>query len=524
MYNLSWRGIMFTTKPIKIALLCLGIMLSSTTHALAFPQISEKDLINQFTDSLHYAGAHQTEIWPGFKLSNVATILEFDPSEQPTLDYKRFHLYAFDFQPANPLWQKINIQGSNAYYMPQNPIGLEESLTLIDNQIVLPFRADPFMDVTEEIVNMHAEKFMLYFMQHTPLDELKENTQSFLHDENNLRLTALEIEAMKTYLKSNDVEALKDMLALRQYRIKSLTDDIIKNENTREKERGVALYVGIRSANLDSTNANNFILHRIERNAPDLASSNQNFLTNFREYVADSIGHNSGAVLALALERVGDNQWKSAVQDNAEPLITLLEKHYAMNETEINQRALSASDKYHFTDFSAKLKSALTENETGAVEAQNTFSASTGIKVHVVTQVDNNALEGTDWTHVLFASFNQTIFNGNNFTKYLHSSNVQLELRNIPIVIENNSLKVIKILPNDNLKVIGNEETNTFKLPINASIVMDGQTTTLNALTQKSQTLKFHKIENENVSITLENNLTGELITQNGEVTIKLIS
>ncbi|MDX1901295.1 MAG: hypothetical protein SFW66_04705 [Gammaproteobacteria bacterium] len=519
---------MISPKSLYSSILLTTLFISSSVFS---NEPTEKDLINVFADSFNYIESHQADIWPGYNLPGLATIIEYDPSGNEKADISHYHLYAFDFKPTNPLWQKMDFKGRLTYYMPQNSIHLSEhEIANVDGQPVLPFLVNRFFDPTSRVINFNSQKFSYYVAQHFHMKPMiTKGTRHFFQNEDNIRLAALEIEAMKAYLQNNDAEALKDMLAIRQYRSRFMSAETKQLETRAEQSMGMSYYVGLKSAHLDQKSENAFILHDIINNMPTVDPHENDFhLDELTNYLEVAIGYDSGAVIGLALDRIGDKQWKMAVEkENASP-INLLFKYYPMKKSEITRRVNNASAKYHFKVFASKLKNTLAGNDAGIIALQNKYDNSPGIPVELSLRKSNLYSDSSD---NLAAAHEYAKTSDTNAYAKLKKSwifdklDFHLQYTDIPVVFETSKIIDMKILPDYNFQFT-NEVTDKFKLSANTHLVIDGVETTLSALIKSNKNLHFHqlRIKNPRVNISFDKDFDGELTSNGGMLKLKIYS
>jgi len=500
-----------------------SVALSCSTSVFA-EQISEQTLINSVATSIDYSDKHGTDIWPGYKPKNLATVFIYDPNGTYPHNVSQYHLYAFDFTSKNLQWQKMNIQGKEAYYMPQNPFGIEgseEDLLKLDGQYVLSYQSSNRDDATEVAVDLNQERFVHFYEQQ--LNDFNPGPLTFFKNENNLKWALLEVEALKGYLQNNDIDSLKNALAIRQYRAQFMNDEAKRYDILSEKLGGIILYASLKSANLDPQKENAYLTDRLLNDLPKISDEDRMFFDDLEQYSENAIGYYSGAVIGLALDRSGDTQWKSSLEKNA--LASLLMSHYPMNQAEINQRAEAATQKYHFEDFSKKMDSAFAANDAGIIALQNQFATSHDVSVTLSLRVNDKYLDlNASMQHEYPVSSDEHAYDQITRTVKWDDVKFSLQYTNLPIVFETTSVKKINASDDQSIKV-EHESTDQFKLSADTHLVIDGKETTLGALVQTDQTIHFHQlsIDNANAQMTIGQSKKGELITKQGSLQVNAL-
>ncbi len=290
----------------------------------------------------------QNRVWPALNINGNPIIIYF----------KNKHNYAFNFTPINPGWKAINGQPRPVYSLDHDAYGINNALWIgsypIDNQPSFIFNIDAFDGIghgrTEAEHVLFHERFHMFQFESFPGDIWAYKTYDGFNNVENVKLTYLEDAALKNYLTTSDLEAIKDYAAINQYREKIMDSDSADYEAKKENLEGLADYYGWKMAISNSKERNNKIIDTYKNRC------------NLDELIRCQI-HNryyfTGTVVGLALDQLMTATWKKKLVENKFFIRKQLFQYYAMSDNQIQKRIADAKVKYHYDEITQPVEDAI---------------------------------------------------------------------------------------------------------------------------------------------------------------------
>ncbi len=329
---------------------------------------NELAFINRIANIIHFINQHQQEVWPGFHISDTASIVH----------YKNNHLYAFNFTPKDTDWQDLDINGSMAYYNSKNNYNINQPLffgALIDDQVSYIYGYHELdntkADLRNALVFTH-ERFHYYQAEHFIADQNLPEYQGFNNLEN-ITLAYLEAEVLKKYLIDADIEILKDFVAINRYRSTLLDSNSIVYEQQQERWEGIADYIAFKAVTMDSNELYKELISDYDR-------ENSCSLVNPVDCVIKQRYYLTGVALGIALDRLSLEGWKETVEQNKRTPRELLLSLFKMEPAEIDARINNAKQQYHYEEMVKPIEKSIGEYQAKLKKQLEAYDIFSGIK------------------------------------------------------------------------------------------------------------------------------------------------
>lgn len=321
-------------------------------QAASANQQVEINFVRQMAERINYAEQNQAAVWPGFHPAATPSLIRFEPDHQ--LEGATPHAYALNYQPSDLPWQKLetDANGNVIYYLEDAsaiPVAVEDgNMSDLDNQKV-------YMDV-ESIVDMPRQenfynKFMnlrgsYFLLNQSRLDLEKLNQTDAHYDMFNkpdlVKLLYLEDAALNKAQQADAAlaeEALRDAVAIHQYRLSLMDKHSQGFEEAVEVIQGVPMYISMASRRLNDDDYRKLT----QRN------SCASLITGYgMDGIAECAQHSyyiyAASVYGRALDKkMSDGAWKTEVETQFKSVSHVMIDYYHMSNAEaksLTERAM----------------------------------------------------------------------------------------------------------------------------------------------------------------------------------------
>lgn len=480
----------------------------------------ESQYITNCATAINYVDENPNAIWPDFNFSAMPSVIKFEND----------HIYAFDLTPKNSHWSKMNFANRVVYFMPKDNIGLGdvrgENYINVDGQ--LSYVSPSFIasdDPSTFDYNQATSFFVDLRFLPTFAQSLKQKTfTSTVYDNfqtENVQLMYLEIEALKTYLQTNDTEALKDALAIKQYRARSLDQGSLTYENMTETFFGTLVYAGDQALNLDTTSRNQFVLDSFNNEEDCNVEAQIPGEYPFINCLTSTYPELAGQVMDFALDSNGITGWKIALQNGTTPRNTLLAQ-YPMSDSDIDQRVQNAKIRYNFASFADTVANTINDYSNTLAQTQSDYQASPGIEIEVdFIHASNSSTEVSYETKVPVDS-NTNYYTNTNYGEITFSNPkvLHFSFNELPYLILSEQNETFTTgIPFSSTS----DQIAIFKLDPNTTITFDNKQTTLAKLLPNSALVKFKNLHLYTDAVDLQiNKANGTLISTNNIIKLQV--
>lgn len=319
-------------KNLHIAI-CLLILTGTQS---VFAKTTQLEFVQDVAKQIDYV-EQSKNVWPGFHPGNMPSIIEFENDDE------KKSAYAINFKPVNPSWKMLQNTAKPIYFLQDSAsLKLKDSgLMKIDDQLSFVELDTDNFSAKQNVSNPFMQKRMSYYLAHESaidaknIKALRASYDSF-NDPALVKLMYLEDTAL-TLAQQSDTgaaeEALRDAVAIHQYRNQEMSQSAREFENANEIIKGTPVYVGWSSKQLNDedykkmTQRTGCMPLNGMLDAKNIATCNN---AEFPAFVSSVYGH--------ALEKkIPNSDWKKSV------------------ETQFKSISHVAIDYYHFSDEQAKL-------------------------------------------------------------------------------------------------------------------------------------------------------------------------
>src|SRR5579862_8557672 len=244
-------------KKLKIAnnrnVLFFSLLLcAAQVHA----QFKDEEYTSLLAKTTQYIDRHRIEVWPGFRLSDYPLVMNIEGVD-PSFNT---HVYAFQFTPKDPsLWKELTIENMSVYLRENFYIHNEYGFQQLDGQTVYVYPFYNMNDVNDpkSVINIITKTLFhdyQFFHSKFPVSALNKDQYAYtgFNEIYNIAWVEIEREILKNYLLNNDIEELKNYLAVHDIRMTALSKDSRDFENALELENGTQYYAMLKSMNLNN--------------------------------------------------------------------------------------------------------------------------------------------------------------------------------------------------------------------------------------------------------------------------------
>lgn len=323
-----------------------SLLFASSCSSFAHPV--EDNFINRVAKEIHYAETHQQMVWPGFHPNRTATIVQIENIMNETN-----HFYALNFKPGKLPWQKWNSSGDPIYFLSTsenddfNLKGIDEAITRVEDQdaYVAIMDVDELTNNEQERDQFMQSRAMYYTLYEAGLDPSYLNFANIPYDAFNhldyVKLLYLEDAALSRSQQQDpnqSEEAMKDAVAIHQYRNNLLSTSMREFETIRDLYFGVSSFIALSTQNLNDVDYRK----KSQRvGCPPLVSLLGP--ENIQECVMYQFSSYASAVYGRMLDKKSDDHnWKSAVQTQDKGIAEMAIDHYHFSAEEAKHRVEQA--------------------------------------------------------------------------------------------------------------------------------------------------------------------------------------
>jgi hypothetical protein len=454
------------------------------------------DFIDSIAKQIDYAENHQQTVWPGFHPAKTPSMIEFYYNE----GHKE--LYALNFTPGNLPWQQTELSYP-VYYLPN--LSILKQPDLIDGRFMQVDGSDSYIDVEYSSyaaadnfgTKLIQNRMFYYLINESNIDiknaEYLDSPYDSFNNPDYLKLIFLE-DAALTQSQQSDADlaekALRDAVAIHQYRQQLINDSAQQFENGNEIMVGLPVYTMWTSRNLDDSDYRKMSQRTgcppLNALAPPLYLISC-ITNNFPGYMS--------AVYGRALDRKLSTQpWKEQVEKQFRPISQFAIDFYQFSDNDAKELTTAAMKNpiYRYNRISTIVDNTMLPYVDGLQSAQAKYEQQSGVELRLPQIFGQIFIFANQFLHIfdnLYIPNTQTIM-----LEELHvhfeskDDDAYLKLDDLPFII-------IKTLTKG-FEAIDEERSYTsIKLDQNATFIIDGDSYTAEELVQKKLFIKAKKIE-----------------------------
>lgn len=505
---------------LSILALCISSLYAKTP---------EQEFVTNLPSIINHVEQYQTEIWPRFHLNLKPIIIVY-------WDNDFIYHYAFNFKPLNRIWKEQIINGTTVFYftaakdvynLSEIPLGFRK----IDGQKSFIFNLNYFTEIPQEKLALFVRARFYYYEHYNnesnfPLIDIENADLEFngMHQLMQVKLSYLEIEALKQYLLTQDLTQkenhLKNAVAINQYRTKLLDTLSRDYENFTARHYSLPYYVGEKALNLYQDKKHLDSIFKICEFNPASAISYHD--------ISECIEYSFYDILTLAyglsLDDKLNYRWKSET-DETTPA-QLIQRYYQFSDAEVTARVnnLIEHHEYNYKQIEHVLDLNLRPYIEKAAQAQEKYKALPGVEVQAYSVPDYKNFSVNKIKHsakkfnqdeiyyyinnqvVLYegayADFREMDITGTQWIGFYYD-NIPYLYRSERVINSENYWDKFKVLPETKL-------------------IIDGKPTTVSDFVNSKQHAHFKNLLLENNQVKIEaQNMMGEIDTQEGRLVIK---
>lgn len=352
----------------------------SLIHAPVYAGYSAEDHVAAMVKLIQYQEQHSNAIWSGFHMNKYPIIMQFADLSAPA--------YAFQFTPQNLEWKSTQIQGMQIYYRDRTFYNIEMSATnflMVEDQNTLIFSGFSIYNPTRYSHDAIPSLFKEYMRNgsHFPTASFDYGAYTYTGFNNmeNVALSKVEQESISDYLKKNDVESLKNYLAVHQARMKLLNNEDIKFEQALELGRGTPLYVRMKTfAKSDGEYVKEALVYY---------PKDHDYCASFTDkyYIERCLtgSHYSFIDLAAgyALDKTAKSDWKTEVETQGKSFTTVLTENFPMDKNEIDARVQTTKNLYGYESKLAAIQATMKDYLVDMQAQLSTYQQLSGVDVSI---------------------------------------------------------------------------------------------------------------------------------------------
>ncbi len=439
-------------------------------------KLDESQAVEAIVRGLYYfEESSEKALWNGYDPSFEPLIITFDNG----------HIYAFNLDSSNPVWQVREYKGRPVLYAGADPWGLlqvqSEANFIVDGVSVFVYHLDLVKDnPLEPFLALIHDNFLAFEKQHFFQDE--NNYSEYLDHFNLENIVLMNIEEMiladfmnglldQAKSSFHKTAALKDFIAVNTLRQRLLKPASSRWESERQRLQGMADYVAI--STIDKMGV--FHFNGIKQLLGTLQASTVN--EEIFERTLHWRHHGVGASLGVALDFLQVSGWKEKIARNEASLISLLQENVEVSGDEIQDRMEKVKKRYGYENVKLQVSLAMQhylDEIQDLVEEYNKlegFEVSLSKPSHAWIESKGNSL------YKYYLEDGSILSLAETSSQTAKESYWNLEIEGSPIVMRRPEGGV------------------TLKLEQDAEIVVNGKSYKLARLLEKEQELAFHDLE-----------------------------
>lgn len=484
-------------------------LLFSISTCFAQNNLSDLKHVAELAKTIHYVDANQDKVWPNFHLTQYPIILNF-------IQENSYPTYAFQFTPKNSKWQRLEVENTVVYFQNNADFDTRYSIDFmnVEDQWSLIQKIPPFEREFKNEINALVLYLFNDYQIKSKFSRAAIDYAAYTYDGynniTNIALAMIERASLKDYLSNNNLEALKNYLALHSTRMTALNSDSVKFEKALELSKGTQHYVAVKSTYITDQDYINESLSYY----PGSYCSSLNDKYNIAQCLSYSQYNFVDLALGYALDKLAISDWKKTIEATNITFSDLLSKQYPMSEAEVAQRVNDAKLNYQYDQLVAKLESTLKDYLEDMHQQQNAYEKLPGNQVSVDVTGCSSLLP-------------------NHIQKYykLNSKTVLRTQYKARYLCDGNNYRM-NVLFDYTPFVFATEQHNpdhsttdvaSFKVPSDTLLIVDGKQETVGSFIEAGKKLSFHQLLiNNNQVLVRINELTGVLDGSHNSLTITL--
>ncbi|WP_058473103.1 hypothetical protein [Legionella quateirensis] len=350
----------------KIIYLLLSFLIMTNN---LFANNNELLLTRELSQSLALINSN-ANIWPKFKISSKPIIVYF--SNQ--------HHYAYYFSPINSNWKIQSDQSFPVYFLDHDEYEIDNLSwsdgNIIDGQPSFVFGLETIKDISNRDI-LHLlfhERFHIFQFEDFPVQIYNFGTYTGFNQIENVKLTYIEDLALGEYLTNDNIEALKDYVAINQYRQKLMGDISTIYEATKENMEGIADYYGWSVA----------ISNEAERNQAMITTyKNKCGIDKLIKCQLQDRYYFTGAAVGIALDNLSVGDWKDKLVKNKSFIRNQLHQYFSFSDTQISQRVNQAKERYNYAEITRPIEVAIERYKERRSKEMNSYNNQPGVKLNI---------------------------------------------------------------------------------------------------------------------------------------------
>ena len=423
-----------------IQIVSISISFCGACYALP-PSTEELSFVSKMSETFQYINENPM-LWPEFTISSKPSIIYFANK----------HNYAFNFLPINPHWIKLQNQVSPVYFLENDEYGINDIAwaydKMIDHQATYLFKYIASSTILDNIHVLLHERFHMFQFEKFPEQIYFSGTYTGFTQLENVKLSYLEIAALKNYLIHSDINSLQDYVAINQYRQTLIGTESSRYEAGKENIEGLAEYYAWNGMNLDTKSRNDAMLKSFQDTCT---------LDNLIKCQIHHRYYFTGAVIGIALDQLSPVIWKEHLMKNKVSVREQLYRLFPMNDEQLMQHIEHAKSYYHYETLIQPIETSIIDYQNKLSEQQEIYDKSTGVVFNLQkTPCNLFGMILTDKTYWINSDYVLNI----NMTG--HSScqdeSILVDYNHLPFCYESNEYK------------------NEFKISTDSQIIVDGVT------------------------------------------------
>lgn len=451
----------------------------------------EKAAATAVQTTINYIAAHPDLVWPEFPIATMPIVVQFA---------KNLHTYAYNFKPESVLWKPQTLAGKTVYFVPDDGFNFEvtrDDFQTLDKKIIYYYQIQDNETPDDIIVNMKnlvEKRFANYLAKEStlPRGALDHWTVEYtgFNQMEEIEYSYLEYNLLRTYLLSNNIDDLKDYLAIHHVRYNLLNKPSKQYEDIGEIYFGVSAYVSYQALNLNKDIYTHHVMNNYENY---LECPNYETISNMQFCLSYAMFQLTGPILGTVLDKdktVGSS-WKRNVMQSMTTPVAQLEKLYPMDEKEINQRVAKDKQTFHFEEIQKKTESKLKHYLGLMRKLLHIYVTLPDPEINLDYRYCMPTEYSTKFREQFDLSNNQTFFTYYTMQFACHNNDTKTKVQytRLPFLIKNGSIL-----------------NNQFKVPPTTVLTIDGVKQTIGSYltTNKSMTFKKLELKNEHVNVVIE--------------------
>lgn len=479
----------------KLFLSVFFIVASFAGAAEISPQ--EALYVERLSETIDHLKAKQDEVWPGYDISLTPIVVSFGSG----------HIYAFNLNSKNPIWEAKQIKGKKILFSSQDPWGItavamQDQFPLEDEEVfafnvgLMQKKGQP--DYLPLLVIVH-ELFHRYQFNEFLEDASFANYQD-RENSDNLALINLEERILIDFLRAKDhekLEHLKDFVAIHKVRTAMMNSSSVNWEDGQQRMEGLADYVSIKAQDT-------FNLIPEFSGQEHIGKTLEGYIKNgdVAELAVKWRHYGVGAALGYGLDYVHAANWKEKVERNGISLAKQLEESIPLSSLEISRRAWKAKQHYKYKKIKSQIVARAKSNQENMTALINGYQEQKGV-VLVIQRPRDVGINGGGKTGGIYHLPDGSTVSVNDSSVSASTDNLwKVEVKRMPYLFQKGNDRWMKI----------DEEV---------AIEINGKSYGMNDLFQRGGNINFDRISLKGASCNFESmDRSGHLEVKNGMVKI----